>query len=165
MVSTTHGPPGSGRPRLVLTERSRTELVAEGSEVFEEFPLPPDRIVTIGSARGADLELGGTGGVSARIGRDTWDEFVIVEDADGMVRLDGRPARGLTMHHGSRLTIGSWEFVFQRDEESDHQRPYEGRQGGEGSHQRRQPPRAPDPDAPVTSGPEPADEPGTLHAD
>jgi predicted GNAT family acetyltransferase len=37
--------------------------------------------------------------------------------------------------------MGAWRLVFARDEFADHGRPYGGRNGGEGAHQRRQAPR------------------------
>jgi hypothetical protein len=37
--------------------------------------------------------------------------------------------------------MGPWTFVYARDEYADHGRPYGGREGGEGTHQPRQPER------------------------
>ena len=48
---------------------------------------------------------------------------------------------------GAQFTIGDWMLVFSRDEYADHGRPYGGRNGGEGTHQERQPER---PDYPAT---------------
>lgn len=146
MVATTHGPPGSGRPRLIRTQRSQTDGGTPGG--LDEHPLPADRVFVIGSDPGSDVVLPESPASRVEIGRDERDEYMVVDPSD-CATLDGRPANGLSLHAGTRLQIGDWEAVFQRHESSDHGRPFAGRQGGEGSHQLPQPPRKLDHDAPL----------------
>jgi hypothetical protein len=125
-------------------------LAPAGDE--QQHELPPDRPLVIGSDSGCDVVLPDGMGVQVEIGLDDRDEFVVDDLAGGVATVDGRAAHGLTLHTGDRLQIGPWEAVFQRDEASDHGRPYGGRQGGEGSHQPPQPARPADQDAPGRTG-------------
>ena len=141
MVGTTHGAPGSGRPRLVLSARSR-ELLPADSRTQWELDLPCDRPAVIGSGPDSDWVLPGLRDVHAVVVRDELDEFVVLDRSDGETAVDGRAADRVAMHTGDVLSLGDFEFVYQRDEASDHGRPFAGREGGEGSDQRPQPPES-----------------------
>lgn len=146
MVSTTHGQGGGGRPRLVFLESTSTY---GQPGMADEYLLPAERPFSVGSSQDCDVTLLGLAPVHAEIARDESDEFVVLDHSGGRTTLDGAPAHGLSMHTGDRLDIGGFQFAFQRDEAYDHGRPYGGREGGEGSDQELQPPREPDPDAPL----------------
>jgi hypothetical protein len=141
MVTTTHGSGGSGRPRLVLTHGSATSQQVSADVMPMEYLLPADRLFVIGSEPSSDLVLPDLAPIHAQIGRDERDEFVVIDGSEGLTMVDGQPGDGVTMHTGDRLQVGAFEFVFQREESSDHGRPFGGRQGGEGAVQKPQPPR------------------------
>jgi hypothetical protein len=105
----------------------------------QEVLLPADRPVVIGSDPGCDLVLAGLGDVHAVVVRDEWDEFVVVDRSGGETTVDGQVADRIAVHTGDVIRLRDAELVFQRDEASDHGRPYSGREGGEGSLQREQP--------------------------
>jgi hypothetical protein len=128
---------------------------AAGGEAgaLEELLLRVDRPFTIGSDPGCDVVVTGALPLHAQIVRDEHDEFVIEDRSGGATTLDGRAAEGLSMHTGDRLRVGDWVAVFQREERSDHGRPFGGRQGGEGDLQLPQPSRQADPGAPRPAGP------------
>ena len=56
-------------------------------------------------------------------------------------RVDGARVQDKVLRTGDRLQVGEVCFSFFREESADHGRPYGGRQGGEFSEQREQPPR------------------------
>ena len=148
--TTTHAEWGAGHPRLLITSED-TRLVHEitedetriGSGADCQIRLtgiaPVHAIIRHDGHDDYDLEMGGPGETSANIAKASEEE--------------GRPVESL--HTGARFTAGDWRFVFVRDEFADHGRPYGGRLGGEGEHQRRQPPR-PDYESEGHSGAMPA---------
>ncbi|GAA4486762.1 FHA domain-containing protein [Microbacterium panaciterrae] len=136
MGTTTHAEWGAGHPRLLISS-DETRLVhditadetrigsAPDCEVSLPGLAPVHAIIRHDGHDDYDLELIGAGETSANIGKAAEEE--------------GRTAE--TLHTGARFTADGWRFVFVRDEYADHGRPYGGRLGGEGAHQRRQPPR------------------------
>ncbi|MDQ2623768.1 MAG: hypothetical protein M3Y20_01275, partial [Actinomycetota bacterium] len=58
---------------------------------------------------------------------------------------------------GATIRLGAWELTFQREEFADHGRPYGGREGGEGSVNRLQPPRPADRDETGAGDPSPGE--------
>ncbi|SMX93366.1 MULTISPECIES: FHA domain-containing protein [Brevibacterium] len=138
-VTTTHYARGAGRPRLIFT---READVWDGSPpgIFE---LTSD-VILLGSAPSCDLVLPGLAEVHAEIRHDDDDEYVVFprEPIGGGAQDPALEATaGRVLRTGARLTIGKWRLAFFREEYADHGRPYGGRQGGELSQQRRQPPR------------------------
>ena len=128
-VTTTHGTWGSGEPHLRIRHGDHHVLVALSVEEMR-----------IGSGPEVDVMLPPAKPLHAVIRHDARDEYVLTMYGDGRMsavtsNVDGRI---LILRTGATFTIGGWEFVFVRDEASDHGRPYGGRQGGEGAHQRRQ---------------------------
>ena len=62
----------------------------------------------------------------------------------GRLRLESRwtvRVKEKALRTGNLLELGNVRFSFFREEFADHGRPFGGRQGGEFSHQREQPPR------------------------
>lgn len=140
-ITTTHYTPGSGRPRLIFAVGDSSW---DGSRP-REFDLLPTTTV-IGSGEGADLRLPGLAPVHAEIRHEGDDEYVLYGfDAvgGGGVREQGpgRHRGGRVLRTGARIELGDWRLAYFREEFADHGRPYGGRQGGELSHQRKQPPR------------------------
>jgi hypothetical protein len=132
---------GGGRPRLVMSLGGSVELPAgSGPVVQPEFELVADR-VRIGGGPDADLRLDGLDDLHAEIWHDEHDEYVVVDRArERPTRVDGDPVVERALHTGDRIELGPYVLVFVRDERADHLRPYGGRQGGELSVQRAQPP-------------------------
>lgn len=134
--TTTHADWGAGHPHLLIT-REDTHLVHEITE--DE--------TRIGSGADCQIRLEGVAAVHAIIRHDGHDDYDLEMLAPGQTSAniakaaeeEGRSVE--TLHTGARFTAGDWRFVFMRDEFADHGRPYGGRLGGEGAHQRRQPPR------------------------
>ncbi|WES65756.1 hypothetical protein P0L94_06695 [Microbacter sp. GSS18] len=134
--TTTHAEWGAGNPRLRISdgdERATHDLV--------------DDVTHIGGAEGGEIVLAGIAPLHATIEHDDRDEYVLTMHGDG--ELSANPdseathagERTLTLRSGARFTAGPWTLVYLRDEYADHGRPFGGRQGGEGEHQRRQPDR------------------------
>jgi len=136
-VTTTHGAPGAGEPRLV--------------GVPGAAPWPGDRQpvfslthggTTIGSDPCCDVVLTGLDPVQGEVRWTHEDEFVFVHRGSTMPsRVNGERVRERLLRTGSRVQLGSWTFTYYREEYADHGRPYGGRLGGEIGHQRPQPPR------------------------
>jgi hypothetical protein len=140
-VTTTHGRPGSGRPRLILVQGGGVLVEEPGGPVVQvEFELQESTF--IGSSTDADLVFEGLEPVHAEILRDEADEYV-VHDRSGVsgISVDGARVQEKLLRTGDRLQVGDVCFSFFREEFADHGRPYGGRQGGEFSDQREQPPR------------------------
>lgn len=133
-VTTTHGAWRSGQPHLKVRGNDDEVLVALSVEEMR-----------IGSGPEVDLMLRQARPLHAVVRHDERDEYILTMYGEGEMTSasHGTDERVLTLRTGAAFTIGGWRFVFWRDESSDHGRPYGGRQGGEGSHQRRQ---APHPD-------------------
>jgi hypothetical protein len=134
--TTTHAEWGSGHPRLLIS--------SEDDRLLYEITTDETRI---GSADACEITLSGIAPVHAVIRHDGQDEYDLEmlgpgetsANIDKAAREEGRPVEML--HTGARFTAGPWRFVFVRDEYADHGRPFGGRLGGEGAHQRRQAPR------------------------
>ncbi|RRJ86750.1 FHA domain-containing protein [Gulosibacter macacae] len=142
-VTTTHGNYGSGCPRLVSIAAG-TQGVNRGAE----FPLFT-ALTTIGSAPDSSIRLDCLEPTHAEIRHTNDDEYILVlygpaETSGGTnaVFEDGAEGRILRTAYQVRLGEHGHQLVFERDESSDHGRPYGGREGGEGSQQRLQPERS-----------------------
>lgn len=139
-VTTTHYARGAGRPRLYFTPDSDVwDGTAPGS-----FELAAESVL-IGSGPECDLILAGTAARHAEIRHDADDEYVLFPLAavgGGAQDPTIEAQTGRILRSGSRLSIGGWRVAFFREEFAEHGRPYGGRQGGELSQQRRQPPRS-----------------------
>jgi hypothetical protein len=145
--STTHSEWGAGHPHLIVS-RDGTHRV---------FDLAVDS-VRIGGSPESELSLTDIDPLHAEILHDVNDEYVLIPH--GAMDLSHAPmyiesvdAEGEILRTGARFTMGGWTFVYARDEYADHGRPYGGREGGEGTHQPRQPER------PDYTGDTPADAP------
>ncbi|MGN8024594.1 FHA domain-containing protein [Microbacterium sp. 22242] len=134
--TTTHAEWGSGHPRLLISSEE-TRLVHE---------LADDE-TRIGSSPDCEVSLPGIAPVHAIIRHDGLDEYDLEligpgETSANLEKAAEEEGRAVEpLHTGARFTAGDWRFVFVRDEYADHGRPFGGRLGGEGEHQRRQPPR------------------------
>ncbi|MBS1907806.1 MAG: hypothetical protein JST33_14850 [Actinobacteria bacterium] len=134
--TTTHAEWGAGHPHLLITFED-TRLVHEIT----------DDETRIGSGDDCQIRLEGIAPLHAVIRHDGHDDYDLEMVGPGQTSAniakaaeeEGRPVE--TLHTGARFTAGDWRFVFVRDEFADHGRPYGGRLGGEGAHQRRQAPR------------------------
>jgi hypothetical protein len=137
--TTTHAGEGEGHPRLVFIIGSDEW----NGDPAREFALESD-ITRIGSAPDTDLTLEGLDPLHAEIRRNEEDEYVLFPFGTAQLSSEhesGGETGGHVLRTGSRVELGPWAMAFSRDEFADHGRPYGGRQGGEGAHQRRQPPR------------------------
>lgn len=135
-VTTTHGPWGSGRPRLAVS----------GDGAYQEIPIEHD-VFWIGSDAKCDIRYDGVDPVHAEIVHEETDEYVVTMRGPGRMSVDpesmgqsGVP-RSMILRQGATFAVGPLRFVFMRDEFADHGRPFGGRQGGEGAQQQRQGPR------------------------
>lgn len=134
--TTTHAEWGAGKPRLLVS--------SEDFRLLHEIVGDETRI---GSAEDCQVRLPGIAAVHAIIRHDGHDDYDLEMLGPGETSANiGKAAEEegravATLHTGARFTAGGWRFVFVRDEYADHGRPYGGRPGGEGAHQRRQPPR------------------------
>jgi hypothetical protein len=135
-ISTTHAGWGEGRPRLIIV----------GGGDRTEVALQHD-VTRIGSGPDADIRLDGIGTVAGEVVHDEMDEYVLVPHEPAQTSARPEPMGtvtgqdGVVLRTGARFALGSWSFVYMRDEFADHGRPYGGREGGEGEHQRSQPER------------------------
>lgn len=139
--TTTHAEWGAGDPRLLISRKDEDRFVHR---------LGPDT-VTIGADESCVIRLDGAAPLHATIVHDARDEFVLTMHGPGRMNArspEGKPGeRTETLRTGAQFTVGDWMLVFSREEFADHGRPYGGRNGGEGTHQGRQPGR---PDYPST---------------
>ncbi|MBS1699697.1 MAG: hypothetical protein JST25_15005 [Actinobacteria bacterium] len=134
--TTTHAEWGAGHPHLLITYED-THLVHE----------IVDDETRIGSGADCQIRLVGLAPLHAIIRHDGHDDYDLQMLAPGQTSAniakaaeeEGRAVEAL--HTGARFTAGDWRFVFVREEFADHGRPYGGRLGGEGAHQRHQPSR------------------------
>ncbi len=134
-VSTTHNPPGSGGPRLVLQRADMWD--GERQPIF----WLNEAETTIGSDPGCDVVLAGLEPRHAVVLHDGTDEYVVVSSGPE-VRVHGAVVGSRQLlRTGSRVDVGSHTLSFYREEYADHGRPYGGRAGGEIGHQRTQPGR------------------------
>lgn len=142
-ITTTHDQAGAGHPRLIFSAESSGRLGNPAAEASpHEFPLTSD-VTRIGGQAGADLVLPGLGERHAEIRRDEADEYIYLHVGAGAgSTVNGEPIIESLLRTGDRITLGDWTASFYREEFADHGRPFGGRQGGEGSHQLPQPPRA-----------------------
>lgn len=150
-VTTTHGTPGAGEPRLIGAP-GPSPWPGDRQPVF---PLAPG-VTSIGSDPGCDLVLEGLDPLQGEVRWTGDDEFVYVHlGGEVSSRVNGAPVAMSLLRTGTRLQLGSWTLTYYREEYADHGRPYGGRLGGEIGHQRPQPPRARtvSPSTVVASGP------------
>ncbi|GAA3761058.1 hypothetical protein GCM10022240_12010 [Microbacterium kribbense] len=125
---TTHADWGAGDPRVILT----------GEDTRRTIRLTA-AVTRIGSGADADIRLKGLDPIAAEIIHDEGDEFVYVPHAAGQTSARLEPiqsvdgALGEVLRMGARFTLGSWSFVYMREEFADHGRPHGGIEGGEGS--------------------------------
>jgi len=132
--TTTHAGWGAGRPRLLVT--------SEDDRYVHEIAHDLTRI---GSAADVELVLPAADPLHATIAHDATDEYVLTMfgagETNALTHREDGSGRSEVLRTGAHFTTGPWRLVFARDEFADHGRPYGGRQGGEGAHQRRQPAR------------------------
>lgn len=135
--TTTHATWGAGDPHLIVAR------IDDEEAPHTTFALREDR-VRIGSAADAELVLEATDSVHAQIVHDERDEYVLTLFGEGEMNAGPFGADGPRteiLRTGARFTLGPWRLVFSRAEFADHGRPFGGREGGEGEHQKSQPPR------------------------
>lgn len=131
--TTTHATWGAGNPHLIVS----------GDDLHHEVPLQRE-VTRIGSGADADVRLEGLDTLHAEIHHDDFDEYVLELHGaaqtshrhEPIESIGGRP--GEVLRHGARFVLGSWAFVFARDEFADHGIPFGGRAGGEGSREHHQ---------------------------
>lgn len=151
--TTTHAEHGAGHPALfVSTAVDDGTAPRKVSIVDDEF--------TIGSGSGVDLELSGAEPLHLTIVHDERDEYRVEAHAPVGGGSASEPA-DRALRTGARLEVGGWVLTFWREERADHGRPYGGRQGGEFSEGRTQPPRPAD----IEAGLVPSVPPGTEVVD
>jgi predicted GNAT family acetyltransferase len=132
--TTTHAGWGAGHPRLLVA--------SEYDRHIHEITVDLTRI---GSSVDVELVLPDADPVHATVTHDSTDEYVLTMFGEGETnalaweRADADSARLEILRTGAHFTAGPWRLVFARDEFADHGRPYGGREGGEGAHQKRQP--------------------------
>lgn len=135
-VTTTHAGWGEGHPRLIVSNRDDRFI----------HDISHD-LTRIGSSDDNEIVLPDVDPLHATITHDATDEYVLILFGRGETTAAARKGPGMrgapseVLRTGAHFSAGPWLFVFTRDEFADHGRPYGGRQGGEGAHQRRQPPR------------------------
>lgn len=137
-VTTTHAEHGAGHPQVIVVAAPHEDDIG----VLKRFPLDKDE-VTIGSGADQDIQLPGADPHHLTIYHDERDEYRV--RAIGVVG-GGSAAEpeDRALRTGARIEVAGWQLTFQREEYADHGRPYGGRQGGEGSVNRLQPPRPAD---------------------
>lgn len=134
--TTTHATRGSGHPRLLISREDHRYVYA----ITED-------LTRVGSSPDNEVVLPGAADLHATITHDAVDEYVLTMLEAGETNAARLKAPGPRRHPaevlrtGAYFTAGPWRLVFARDEFADHGRPYGGRQGGEGAHQKRQAPR------------------------
>lgn len=142
-AGTTHGPYGSGNPRLV----------GVGPNAGNEHRLTAE-VTTIGSSPEANLQIPGLAPIHAEVRHADNDEYVLVlhgpAETSAIANAEFDDAEGHILRSGYQVRLGEIELVFERDESSDHGRPHGGREGGEFAHQEQQPDRPVDGPAPLS---------------
>ncbi|MDR2996706.1 MAG: hypothetical protein LBU78_01140 [Microbacterium sp.] len=131
--TTTHAQWGAGEPHLLIVDEDDRRV----------FLIETD-LITIGSDTGNHVVLEGTKPLHATIRHDEKDEYLLTMHGPGDMNarpIEGSDDRTEVLRTGARFTMGPWRIVFMRAEFADHGRPYGGREGGEGTHQHRQPDR------------------------
>lgn len=147
MGTTTHYGFGAGRPRLVFVVGSENW----SGQMPREFDLLPN-VTTIGSSPSADLQLPGVQPFHAEIRHEADDEYVLYslgEVGGGSRTLRGQDTHRRVLRTGARMEMGQWRIGFFREEYADHGRPFGGRRGGEMGHQKPQPGRHTEGQAPI----------------
>jgi len=137
--TTTHAEHGAGHPALFVS------TLEDDGTAPRKVPLDVDEL-TIGSAPGSGLELPGAEPHHLTIYHDERDEYRV----RALAPVGGGSAAepdDRALRTGARLEVGPWVLTFWREERADHGRPYGGRQGGEFSEGRTQPPRPADREA------------------
>ena len=137
-VTTTHDPSGGGDPRLVY-------YLPPGPEQGAPRQVAHLRrgTTTIGSAPDNDIVVPGLEPRHAEVRREeATDEYLLHALSDAPATVAGKQAtEGIVLRTGAGVACGEQTFVYAREEYADHGRPYGGREGGEFSRQRPQPPR------------------------
>ncbi|MXG89102.1 FHA domain-containing protein [Nocardioides flavescens] len=133
LARTTHDPDRGGAARLVVVKEAY--LPGEAETVFWLRDG-----MTIGSGPDCDVRLPGLADQHAVVEHDDDDEWVI-RAVRGLTRVHGAPVVRQAMRTGARITLGSHELAYYREEYADHGRPFGGRIGGELGRQATQPPR------------------------
>ncbi len=134
-VTTTHTPPGSGSPRLVLKKEDMWD--GERQPIF--WLNSTD--TTIGSGPSCDIVVRGLADLHAVITHTDADEYVLDTYGAEVLVHGASVTRSTVLRTGARIDVGRHSLSFFREEYADHGRPYGGRSGGEIGYQRRQPPR------------------------
>lgn len=154
MVGTTHDPGRGGRPRLVFVLGSTPVLGRADAPDLRDVELNPVG-TSIGSGDTCGLRLPKIDVLQATIARDDADEYIFsVKSTTVPSSVNGQVLDRHRLRTGDRIEMGPWTLTFVRDENADHGRPHGGRAGGEGEHQRAQPPRSE-----VSGARDPASEP------
>jgi len=151
-TGTTHAAPGAGNPELIVSVPDHPEL----SPVPDHFPLD-QREVTIGSGPDQDIRLEGIDAHHLTIFHDERDEYRVRASGPVGGGSAAEPAER-ALRTGATIEAGQWVLTFHREEFADHGRPFGGRQGGEGSDNRLQPPRPADREDAATADPVPGEE-------
>lgn len=136
-VTTTHDPLGGGSPRLVYYLSP-----PETGGVREVLPLRRGT-TRIGSDEHDDLRLDGLRPGHVQIRRNpATDEYEVVPVPGSSTTVGGAEVTSpVILRTGAVVRAGGRSFTYARDEYADHGRPHGGREGGEFSRQRPQPPR------------------------
>jgi len=132
--TTTHDPDRGGYPRLVMAPDPHP-----GPDTTQHAFLLGDRTV-LGSHPSCDIVLEGLQPRHAEIVRTADDELVLRPVVPGTVWVHGAVVlREALLRTGTRVDVGPWTLIYNREEYADHGRPYGGRIGGELGRQRPQP--------------------------
>lgn len=141
-VTTTHAEHGAGDPQIVIVASPHGDDLG----VPKRYPLDKDE-VTIGSGPDQDVQLPGADPHHLTIYHDERDEYR-VKPIGPVGGGSASEPENRALRTGARIEVAGWELTFQRAEYADHGRPFGGREGGEGSLNRLQPPRPADRDDP-----------------
>jgi hypothetical protein len=118
-------------------------VVSGGEPLQQREFLLLDAVCSIGSDGSSNLRLDGVASRQAEVVHEDTDEYVLISlTAEAPTRVNGESIKRAVLRTGDRVELGPHTFSFMRAEEADHGRPYGGRQGGEGAHQRPQAPRS-----------------------
>jgi hypothetical protein len=127
--------PGAGNPRLVRSGDGHALAgtpEAEGIQPSHQLGID---VTTVGSDDDQDIRLEGIEPAHGEIRREASDDEFVYHHVSGAgaSRINGAIVTSAGLHHGDRLTVGSWTLVYQRDEYADHGRYDGGREGGQSS--------------------------------